>query len=386
MDPILAAARDYAGQSGLEEKLAAAQRLQALALDTSPEAARAGIRKALPDPADYVLAVLVAVRPGLTAMPPNSVQGSHLTALRLAAYKASLALLGHAGDVGAAGADVGAADMTEKQAQLLVSVLNTELASNTCTTDLSEIAESAMDAFESDSPLGCVALELLPQALVLLQAAGGTADMPNEQGEATACPVSDVCKGYINKVCQHSWPLGSVSKILAALRSFPLTQESLGAAVRRACHRSRQADVQDLPAIVHQLLMLSTAGCRELVLTEIMRLFEHKEGAAGEDANQRRRLLEVQGSVLLHMDMAVKHDAELGQAWLRQLRSDAPPRLSAFALAVSFMMAGIQRFEQPVTDALKSLVMTACKDAALQAASPWLPQPGGSTRDRKSVV
>lgn len=37
------------------------------------------------------------------------------------------------------------------------------------------------------------------------------------------------------------------------------------------------------------------------------------------------------------------------QAWLRQLRGDAPPRLSAFALAISFMLAGIQRFEQPVT-------------------------------------
>ncbi len=37
------------------------------------------------------------------------------------------------------------------------------------------------------------------------------------------------------------------------------------------------------------------------------------------------------------------------QAWLRQLRSDAPPRLSAFGLAISFMLAGIQRFEQPVT-------------------------------------
>lgn len=40
------------------------------------------------------------------------------------------------------------------------------------------------------------------------------------------------------------------------------------------------------------------------------------------------------------------------QAWLRHLRSEAP-RCSAFMLAVSFMLASIQRFEQPVTDALK---------------------------------
>jgi hypothetical protein len=40
------------------------------------------------------------------------------------------------------------------------------------------------------------------------------------------------------------------------------------------------------------------------------------------------------------------------QAWLRYLRSDSP-RVSAFMLAVSFMLAAIQRFEQPITDALK---------------------------------
>lgn len=37
------------------------------------------------------------------------------------------------------------------------------------------------------------------------------------------------------------------------------------------------------------------------------------------------------------------------QAWLRQLRSEAPPRLSPFSLALSFTLAGIQRFEMPVT-------------------------------------
>lgn len=60
-----------------------------------------------------------------------------------------------------------------------------------------------------------------------------------------------------------------------------------------------------------------------------MRLFEQREAAllgsnrgggggntspGGGSGVARRQLLEVEGSVLLHMDMAVKHDAELGQA------------------------------------------------------------------------
>lgn len=64
--------------------------------------------------------------------------------------------------------------------------------------------------------------------------------------------------------------------------------------------------------------------------------------------------------MLLHVDMAAKHDAELGQAWLRALRGDAPPRLTAFALALSFTLAGIQRFEQPITGGSAGGLVRAC--------------------------
>lgn len=33
---------------------------------------------------------------------------------------------------------------------------------------------------------------------------------------------ADVCKSIIGRVCQHAWPLASIAKVLASLRSFPL--------------------------------------------------------------------------------------------------------------------------------------------------------------------
>ena len=135
-------------------------------------------------------------------------------------------------------------------------------------------------------------------------------------------------------------------------------------------------------------------ACPASLPQEVTQLFRHRDEAVADSANQRRQLLEVQGmgawchtlrsrllfhlanagvaprlvplilgvphnpthhhhppTVLLHMDMAAKHDSELGQAWLRGLRGAAPPRATPFSLAVSFMLAGIQRFEQPVTGA-----------------------------------
>lgn len=56
-------------------------------------------------------------------------------------------------------------------------------------------------------------------------------------------------------------PLGGVP--WAPCRS----QDGLARVVAQAGQRARLADVQDLPAVVHQLLMLSTRGCRDVVLT-----------------------------------------------------------------------------------------------------------------------
>ncbi|EFN56539.1 hypothetical protein CHLNCDRAFT_144181 [Chlorella variabilis] len=392
---LVALARAWAAQPGLDEKLAAARDLQRLVLACPPAAVERALKENRFD-IEYVRAVLTAARPGLTAAAPSAEDASLLAATRLAVYKAGLALLSaqaeaaqHGATGGsqdsqaqgraagaAAAAAAAAAALTERQAGELVSVLDMELGGITGAGDLFEVAETAVEAFESDAPLGCAALDLLPKALALMQAAGGEVSMRSEQSGDVACQVSDVCKGFLDRVCSHSWPLPSIGRVLASLRAFPLTRESLAGVVKTAVKRARLADGQDLPAVVHQLLMLSARGGRELILGEVMRLFEAREAAAADSsAHQQRQLLEVQGSVLLHLDMAVKHDGELGQAWLRQLRSDAPPRLSAFALAVSFMLAGTQRFEQPVTDALKSLVLGAYKDAAAQAACPWLPPP-----------
>lgn len=44
------------------------------------------------------------------------------------------------------------------------------------------------------------------------------------------------------------------------------TPETLVQAVQKGVARARQADVHDLPCIVHQLLLLAGRGCRDAVL------------------------------------------------------------------------------------------------------------------------
>ncbi len=96
--------------------------------------------------------MLVAARPGLAAAPLAAQDASGLMARRLAAYKASLALLG-AGrqETGGSGGgdEVGAGGegrlLEERKAAALASVLEAELSGITSAPDLTEVGAAATD-------------------------------------------------------------------------------------------------------------------------------------------------------------------------------------------------------------------------------------------------
>lgn len=76
--------------------------------------------------------------------------------------------------------------------------------------------------------------------------------------------------------------------------------------------------------------------------------------------------------MLLHLELAVKHDPELGTAWVRRLKNGAW-HPSPFAFALSFVMAGVPRFESQVQDALLKLFKQTQADQVQCAATRWLP-------------
>lgn len=108
-----------------------------------------------------------------------------------------------------------------------------------------------------------------------------------------------------------------------------------------------------------------------------MRLFDRLESAAGAAASHpdgihRRRLLELEGAVLLHLEMAIKHDPDMAKTWLKRLR-DGTWRPTPFAFALSLVVAGTERLEQHIIAALRACLLKASNDAAKRAAAPWLP-------------
>ena len=149
-----------------------------------------------------------------------------------------------------------------EQASSLTGTLNDSSHFFTGAADLSLITELALEAFESDAPLSAHALEILPPVLATLQAMGISGGFSTNDAEA-----SDVFQGVAARICDHQWPAASIATVLSNLRALPMSEQALVAAVRRGAARARSADLLDLPAIVHQLLVLAGPTCRDVALT-----------------------------------------------------------------------------------------------------------------------
>lgn len=70
---------------------------------------------------------------------------------------------------------------------------------------------------------------------------------------------------------------------------------------------------------------------------------------------------QVEGTVVLHINFAVKQDPALGAEWVAVARSDCGP-ISSFTVAVLLSLARIQRFELQCLDILKAAAVKSFQD------------------------
>lgn len=70
---------------------------------------------------------------------------------------------------------------------------------------------------------------------------------------------------------------------------------------------------------------------------------------------------QVEGTVVLHVNFAVKQDPVLGAEWLAVARSNHGT-VSSFMVAVLLSLARIQRFEQQCFDILKAAAVKPSQD------------------------
>ncbi|XP_011929769.1 PREDICTED: Fanconi anemia group I protein isoform X5 [Cercocebus atys] len=169
-------------------------------------------------------------------------------------------------------------------------------------------------------------------------------------------------------------------------KDVPLTAEEVEFVVEKALSMFSKMNLQEIPPLVYQLLVLSSKGSRKSVLEGIIAFFsaldkQHNEEQTGDELLDvvtvpSGELRHVEGTIILHIVFAIKLDYELGRELLKHLKAgqqgDSNNNLSPFSIALLLSVTRIQRFQDQVLDLLKTSVVKSFKDLQLLQGSKFL--------------
>ncbi|XP_026659001.2 Fanconi anemia group I protein homolog isoform X2 [Phoenix dactylifera] len=195
-------------------------------------------------------------------------------------------------------------------------------------------------------------LDLLPRLLDLAIDASG---------EESIVPI-------LERFLATDWSKALLVKIVSLLRDFPaLSRVSVLDFVEKVFGGMKAVDLQDLPSLVYQLLLLASKGInKRAVIGGILGFF------GGSLTGPASIVRQVEGTVLMHVNFAVKQDPSLGQEVLAIVRSDRGV-LNHFAVAILLSVARVRRFNERSIGVLRSAVVTSHRDYKLSWNCKWLP-------------
>ena len=92
-------------------------------------------------------------------------------------------------------------------------------------------------------------LEILPKLLSLIPSDVVLSDGQNGR---------DYKDYFLNKLCSRPWPLSAITKLANMFRDIQMTAEQYRFVVDKMIELLGKLDVEELPPLVYQLLLLST--------------------------------------------------------------------------------------------------------------------------------
>lgn len=146
----------------------------------------------------------------------------------------------------------------------------------------------------------------------------------------------------------------------------------------------KSLELEEIPPVVYQLLILCSKGHRISVLEGIITYFNKLDADCSQDEHQdsdelqgipKDQLRHTEGNVILHITFAIKQDQELGKEFVKYMKvcQQRPHKiLTAFNLALALAVAQIHRFEEPIFDVLKAAVLKSFKGVELRNISKWM--------------
>uniref|UniRef100_A0A2K6JNV3 FA complementation group I n=1 Tax=Rhinopithecus bieti TaxID=61621 RepID=A0A2K6JNV3_RHIBE len=247
---------------------------------------------------------------------------------------------------------------------------------------LAELANEFISAVREGSLVNGKSLELLP--IILTALATKKENLAYGKGVLSG---EECKKQLINTLCSGRWDQQYVIQLTSMFKDVPLTAEEVEFVVEKALSMFSKMNLQEIPPLVYQLLVLSSKGSRKSVLEGIIAFFsaldkQHNEEQSGDELLDvvtvpSGELRHVEGTIILHIVFAIKLDYELGRELLKHLKvagqqGDSKNNLSPFSIALLLSVTRIQRFQDQVLDLLKTSVVKSFKDLQLLQGSKFL--------------
>ncbi|ELK35851.1 Fanconi anemia group I protein [Myotis davidii] len=247
---------------------------------------------------------------------------------------------------------------------------------------LVELANEFIGAIKEGSLTNGKSLELLPIILTALGTKKGSVACGKDELSGEECR-----KQLISTLCSGRWDQRYVIQLTSMFKDVPLTPEEMELVLEKVFKMFSKLNLQEIPPLVYQLLILSSKGSRKRVLEGIIAFFneldkQHKEEQSGDELLDlitvpSGELRHVEGTVILHIVFAMSLDCELGRELLKHLKARQQGDFSnnyicPFSIALLLSVARIQRFEEQVFDLLKASVFKSFKDLQLLQGSKFL--------------
>lgn len=247
---------------------------------------------------------------------------------------------------------------------------------------LAELASLYVDAIKGGSIMNGKSLDLFPTILTVLASQESLS-----YGEGQLCG-EEYKKQVINTLCSSRWDPKCVIHLASMFRDVPVSTEELQFVMMKVEKMFPRLDLQELPPLVYQLLLLSAKGCKKILLEGIIKFFHQqdqlqKEEQMGTESMEleaasvpKDQLRHVEGTIILHIVFAIKLDHDLGRELIKYLKAgqqgDTSLVLCSFSIALLLSVARIHRFEDQVFEFLKTSTIKSFKDRLFQQNSKFL--------------
>ncbi|NXL66259.1 FANCI protein, partial [Chordeiles acutipennis] len=248
---------------------------------------------------------------------------------------------------------------------------------------LAELATLFVDVIKGGSLSNGKSLELFSTVLTAL--ASSKESLAYGKGELTG---EEFKKQLINTLCSSKWDPRNVIHLANMFRDIPLLGEELQFVVEKVLRMFSKLDLQEIPPLVYQLLLLSAKGSKKTVLEGIINFFNQLDKRQKEEQRAPQsvdlevatmpldQLRHVEGTVILHIVSVINLDQDLGEELIKHLKTEQqkdPGRaLCPFSVALLLSVAVKHRLQEQIFDFLKTSITRSCKDLQFLQASKFL--------------